>query len=135
MIVQRGSAMGRRSNLVTMPRRRAGVGMYPDQTCFDAARASWLPNWLDNWNESKCKVNELLYGNQTGNTAQPGDPGVASETVANAMAACAAGGNRWDDALGVCVPTPLGTFGQYIPWIAAGLVAIIVLPSVLGGRR
>lgn len=115
-------------------RRRRGVGMYPDQTCFDASRPAWLPNWLDDFSESACKLNELFSGNQTGNTAQPGDPGAAAQTIENARAACIAGGGTWDQGSNVCGGVGY-QIGQYIPWIVGGVVAVMVLPAVLGGGR
>lgn len=111
-----------------------GVGMYPDETCFDASRPAWLPYWLDDLTESGCKINELISGNQTGNTAQPGAPGAASQTVENAQAACESGGGAWNASNNSCGGVAY-QFEQYLPWIVVGFVAIAVLPVVLGGRR
>jgi hypothetical protein len=36
-------------------RKRRGMGEYPGYYCYDAARPSWLPYWLDSVAESKCK--------------------------------------------------------------------------------
>lgn len=113
---------------------RRGIGMYPDETCFDPTRPGFLPYWLDDFSETACKANELLFGNQTGNTAQPGTPGAAPATNANAAAACAYGGGSWDPSTGVCTPSVLGQLGQYLPWILAGLGVMIVLPMMLGRR-
>lgn len=113
---------------------RRGVGMYPDETCFDPTRPGILPYYIDDFTEEACKFNELIYGNQTGNTAQPGTPGAAPQTNANAAAACASQGGSWDPSMMVCTPSPLGQFSAYLPWIFAGLGLVIVLPMVMGRR-
>ncbi len=110
-----------------------GVGMYPDQTCFDPARPSWLPNWLDDLTESQCKLNLLASGNTTGNTAQANDPNADPATVANAQAACASSGGTWDADLSVCTPG-LGSLMGYIPWIVGGLALVLIAPSILSRR-
>jgi hypothetical protein len=100
-----------------------GLGEYPDETCFDASRPSWLPYWLNDLTESQCEINLLLTGNTTGNTAQPGQAGVAASTLANAQAACTAGGGTWDPNAQVC-NNPLV---QYGPWLIGGALAIAFL--------
>jgi hypothetical protein len=35
--------------------QRPGMGEYPGYYCYDAARPSWLPYWLDDFTESACK--------------------------------------------------------------------------------
>jgi hypothetical protein len=126
---------------------RRGVGMYPDETCYDSARPSWLPNWLDDFTETACKANELLFGNPTGNTAQPGTfktvqdasgnpvvvPAAAPAAVQNALATCAGRGGKWDPTLQVCTPGLTETLTGFLPWIVGGVVAVMVLPAVLGG--
>jgi hypothetical protein len=118
-----------------------GVGAYPDETCFDPARPSWLPYWIDDLTESGCKLNLIVSGNPTGNTAQPGTfnadgtPAATPGAVQNAMAACAAQSGTWNATLQVCTPSLLSQWGSYLPWIAAALVAVAVLPAVVGGRR
>lgn len=37
-----------------------GLGMWPEDVCFDPARASWLPYWLDNFNEEHCRYSGSL---------------------------------------------------------------------------
>ncbi len=45
-------------------RLRRGVGEYPGYYCYDAARPSWLPYWLDSLNESACKYSpSTIAGN------------------------------------------------------------------------
>jgi hypothetical protein len=113
---------------------RAGLGMYPDETCFDPTRPSWMPYWFDTFGEEACKANEFLWGNTTGNNAQPGQPGAAAATIQNAAAACASQGGSWDPSTNTCTPSPLGQFSAYLPWIFAGLGLVIVLPLVMGRR-
>jgi len=113
---------------------RRGLGMYPDETCFDPTRPSWLPYWLDDISESACKVNLLVSGNPTGNTAQPGSPTAAASTTAAAAAACAYQGGSWDPSTGVCTPSSLGQIGQYLPIILLGIGALVLIP-MLAGRR
>ena len=50
---------------------RRGVGEYPGYYCYDAARPSWLPYFIDDITESKCKY--------------------TPSTIAGNIAACAAG--------------------------------------------
>ncbi len=35
-----------------------GLAEYPGYVCYDASRPSWLPNWLDTWGESVCKLKQ-----------------------------------------------------------------------------
>jgi len=116
--------------------------MYPDETCFDPSRPSWLPYWLDDLTESKCKINELVSGNTTGNTAQPGTFATDSSgnvvsladpaTVQNSMSACATSGGTWDDSLQACSPGLLSSVSPYLIWGGIGLAAFMLL---FGGRR
>ena len=129
---------------ILTPRR--GVGTYPDETCFDAQRPSWLPYWLDDFTESGCKANELLFGNPTGNTAQPGTfqnvvqsdgttvavPAASPAAVLNAQAQCANIGGTWNAALQSCTPGLASTFSGFIPWVVSGLALLFLLK---GGRR
>lgn len=110
-----------------------GLGMYPDETCFDPTRPSLLPYWLDDLTESQCKLNLLTAGNTTGNTAQAGDPNADPATLANAQAACASSGGKWDSDLDVCTPG-LGSLMGYIPWIVGGLALVMIAPSILSRR-
>jgi len=121
---------------------RRGMGMYPDETCFDSTRPSWLPYWLDDIQEPQCKLNLLFSGNPTGNTAQAGTfvtdssgavvPAAAPATVQNAMSACASSGGAWDDTLQSCSPGILSQFSPYLIWGGVGLVGVLLL---FGGRR
>jgi hypothetical protein len=36
-------------------RFRGGMGLYPNQPCFDPTRPSWLPYWWDTNSENLCK--------------------------------------------------------------------------------
>ncbi len=131
-------------------RKVRGVGMKPDETCFDPQRPSWLPYVIDSLTESGCKMNELFYGNKTGNTAQPGENksitnpdgsvSVVSSadpaTLANAMAACVVQAGTWDPALNVCRPSQFSKFlSDYGLYIGLGLAGVLVLPNLIGGRR
>jgi len=124
--------------------------MYPDESCFDTNRPSWLPYWLDDLTESSCKLNLLVSGNTTGNTAQAGTfttvtnpDGTTSvvsaadpATIANAQAACAAQNGSWDPTLSVCSPNVLNQFvSNYGLYIGAGIIAFLLLSNALGGRR
>ena len=41
-----------------------GLGEYPGYYCYDSARPSWLPYWLDDFTESGCKWNpKTIAGN------------------------------------------------------------------------
>ena len=58
-----------------------GMGEYPGYYCYDAARPSWLPYWLDDLTESACKWSpSTIAGNikacATGDTSC-GDPTAA----------------------------------------------------------
>lgn len=107
---------------------RRGVGMYPDEACFDPDRPSLLPYWLDDLTESQCKINLLVSGNTTGNTAQPGQPGAAASTISNAQSACASQGGTWDSVNLVCTPSFLNQYGYWILGAAAiGAVLIYVV--------
>ena len=114
---------------------RRGLGMYPDETCFDVTRPAWLAYYIDDFAEAACKINMIACGNPTCNTAQPGDPAAAAATIQNAAAACASGGGSWDPTTTVCTPSLLGQYSSYLPWIiAAGIGLLIVLPMVEGRR-
>lgn len=108
-----------------------GLGMYPDETCFDSSRPGWLPYWLDDLTESACFANEVLTGNQTGNTAQPGTPGVAAQTLSNAQNSCASSGGTWNDTLSVCQQGFIQQYGIYL----AGAGVLLIAATILGGRR
>lgn len=129
---------------------RRGVGMYPDEACFDTTRPSWLPYWIDDLTESSCKVNLVVSGNTSGNTAQSGTftsvtnpDGTTSVvsaadpvTIANAQAACAAQNGAWDSTLNTCSPNLLTQFvGGYGLYIGLGLAAVFLLSTMMGGRR
>lgn len=115
-------------------RRRRGVGMYPDETCYDPTRPSWLPNYIDDFAEGACKINMLLCGNPTCNTAQPGQPGADPQTVANAGANCAYSGGSFDPSTGICTPASQSWL-NYIPLILAGVLAVAVVPEFIRGGR
>ncbi len=63
--------------------RRRGVGEYPGYYCYDAARPSWLPYWLDSVSESSCKWSpSTIAGNIracAGNSPTCGNPSVAQQ--------------------------------------------------------
>ena len=103
------------------------LGMYPDETCFDPTRSSWLPYWLDDLTESKCKMNLLVSGNTTGNTAQAGQPGADAQTVQNARAACVNAGGTWDDSASACSPSLWSQITLPMMLALGGLVAVIIL--------
>ena len=111
-----------------------GMGMYPDETCFDPTRPSWLPYYVDTFGEEKCKLNEVLWGNKTGNTVPASQPGADPQTVDNTALACVAQGGEWDPSTNLCTVSPLGQFGQFLPWIVGGLVALTLLPAMWGRR-
>lgn len=60
-------------------------------------------------------------------TATPAPSSPASQ----AQLACAAAGNTWNTITGTCTPW----YMPYIPWAIAGIAAVLILPSLLGGRR
>lgn len=109
-----------------------GLGMYPDETCFDVNRPSMLPYFFDDLTESQCKINLLTSGNTTGNTAQPGQPGVDPQTVANAQAACASQGGSWDSTHQVCTPDFLHQYGL---WLLGGVGVLALLLFGVGSAR
>src|SRR5882724_6791218 len=125
-----------------LPVRRRGMGKYPDQTCFDPNRSSWLPNWIDSFDEIACDANLLLCGNQTCDNAQPGQfktitnpdgstsqvPAANPATLANAKAACIANSGTWDDVNVVCVPNSLDRLlSKYGLYIGGGLLLAVLL--------
>ena len=65
-----------------LPRPR-GVGEYPGYYCYDAARPSWLPYWIDDFTESACKWNpKTVAGNIA--ACATGDPSCGTPTPAQA---------------------------------------------------
>jgi hypothetical protein len=63
------------------PRKRRGMGEYPGYYCYDAARPSWLPYWLDSITESTCKYNPVtIAGNIKACVA--GSPNCGTPSVA-----------------------------------------------------
>jgi hypothetical protein len=132
-------AKGRAPAVLPGPR---GVGMYPDETCFDTARPSWLPYWFDDFTETACSWNEGLFGNKTGDTTQPGTfttdangnvvATAAPATIQNAMAACAQQGGSWNATLQACQPSFVSQYGLLI---GAGVLGLVVLSFAFGGRR
>src|SRR5271170_1740018 len=107
---------------------RRSLGMYPDETCFDPNRPSWLPYWIDDLTETACEANELIYGNTSGNTAQAAQmitvtnpdgttsvvSAAAPATIANAQAQCVAQGGTWNPVLNACAPSLISQYGVYI---------------------
>lgn len=60
-----------------------GVGEYPGYYCYDAARPSWLPYWLDSFSESTCKYSpSTIAGNIK--ACVTGDPSCGTPTEAQA---------------------------------------------------
>lgn len=118
-------------------RALSGLGMYPDETCFDTTRPSWLPYWIDDIVESKCKVNMLVSGNTTGNTAQSGtfttdaNGNIVSAadptTILNAQAACAAQSGTWNATLQVCNQSMLSQLTTPLALAGVGLLALLLL--------
>jgi hypothetical protein len=102
----------------------SGLGMYPDETCFDVSRPSWLPYWIDDFAESSCKLNLLFSGNPTGNTIAASQLGASLTTIQNTQQSCINGGGSWDSAQNICTPSVLG---QYGPWLIGGVAAIALL--------
>jgi len=105
-----------------------GLGMYPDETCFDTSRPSWLPYVVDDLTEITCAANELFFGNTTGNTAQAGQTGAAPQTVANAQAACASSNGTWNATLNVCQQSFLQQYGMYL--LGAAVITVIAIVVV-----
>jgi len=106
---------------------RVSLGQYPDQTCFDANRAGWLPYWIDNLTENKCRMNLIISGNTTGNIAQPGDPSADPSTIRNAQVACISTGGKWDPDLNVCAPSFMSQYGLQI---GLGVAAVFLILMV-----
>ena len=104
-----------------------GLAAYPDETCFDPTRPGILPYFIDDLTESACKVNLLVSGNTTGNTAQSGQAGADPQTVANAQAACVSSSGTWNASLSVCQPSFLSQYGIYLLGAAVAAVVLIVL--------
>jgi hypothetical protein len=60
-------------------RMRRGMGEYPGYYCYDAARPSWLPYWLDDFTESMCKWSpKTIAGNIK--ACVEGDPSCGTPT-------------------------------------------------------
>lgn len=56
-----------------------GLGEYPGYYCYDAARPSWLPYWLDDLTESTCKWSpKTIAGNIK--ACVTGDPSCGTPT-------------------------------------------------------
>ena len=117
---------------------RRSLGEYPDQVCFDPSRPAILPYWINDLTESACEANLVLYGNTTGNTAQPGQTttvtnpdgttsivsAAAPSTIANAQAACASSSGTWNATLNVCQTGFLSQYGLVIGLSAAALLVL-----------
>lgn len=120
-----------------------GLGMYPDETCFDVNRPGWLPHWIDDLTESKCKINMLVSGNTSGNTAQPGEfmpdpnnpsnvvPKADPSTLANAKAECIMNGGTWNTDLQICEPGTLTKLQPYFIAGGLGLASILLIGIIL----
>lgn len=106
---------------------RAALGMYPDETCFDTTRPSWLPYWIDDFQETACKANLLISGNTTGNTAPASSGSADPATIANTQAACVTNGGTWDPTNNICTPGLLQQLSPIAIAGAVGLVAILIL--------
>lgn len=64
--------------------QKLGMGEYPGYYCYDKDRPSWLPYWLDDFTESKCKWSpSTIVGNIVACTT--GDPtcGTPSQQAQN----------------------------------------------------
>jgi hypothetical protein len=63
--------------------RNKGMGEYPGYYCYDAARPSWLPYWIDDFTESTCKYTpSTIAGNIK--ACVTGDPSCGTPTAAQA---------------------------------------------------
>lgn len=100
------------------PAAPKGLGAYPDETCYDPSRPSWLPYWLDDFQEEACKANTLLCGNTTCGSAS------AAQEQANAGSVIT----------GVGTPPPANPAGNnsWVPWALGGAAALLF---VMGGHR
>lgn len=47
-----------------------GLGLYPDEPCYDPARPSWLPYWLSSYTEEDCVIAKF-FGKYPGVTYNP----------------------------------------------------------------
>lgn len=128
--------------------KRRGMGAQPDSVCYDPTRPSWLPYWMDDFQEAACWDNQVLFGTIPGATvvqgappagSAPGTPGSTTiytmdqTTINNLSASCTSGGGTWDTVNNVCKPN---TLMSMLPWIVGGIAAVVVLPAlVAGGRR
>lgn len=60
-------------------RIKRGMGEYPGYYCYDSARPSWLPYWLDDLTESACKYRpSTIAGNIK--ACVTGDPSCGTPT-------------------------------------------------------
>lgn len=107
-----------------------GLGMYPDQTCFDADRPGWLPYWLDDLTESRCKVNLVVTGNTTGNTGTASTGSADDQTVTNERLSCIKGGGSWDDANNVCQEGLVQRYGMTAILVGGAVAAVVGLAIV-----
>ena len=62
---------------------KRGLGEYPGYYCYDAARPSWLPYWLDDFTESACKWSPSTIAS-TLKACVTGDPSCGTPTPAQA---------------------------------------------------
>jgi hypothetical protein len=119
--------------------------MDASSVCYDPSRPSWLPTWLDDFQESACKINMLACGNTTcGNPNAGAEQAAAGSTViaptgsgtstsGGSLAVtnpsptnCAAVGLVWDAGSQQCVSA--NPLTGYLPWlIAAGALGLVVL--------
>jgi hypothetical protein len=56
-----------------------GLGEYPGYYCYDAARPSWLPYWLDDFTESACKYSPATIAGNI-KACVTGDPSCGTPT-------------------------------------------------------
>lgn len=93
-------------------RRTHGLGLYPDSPCFDPTRPSWLPYWIDDFQESGC-----FYNSSSMIGAMP--------NAAGQMAGVAVAGGTEAIAQGISSALSSGPFG------AVGLVLVAAVVIML----
>lgn len=63
--------------MITRRRAVRGIGEYPGQSCYDAARPGWYPGWLSTPSEFACAMGQGSAGfyelAQYGRITRPGD--------------------------------------------------------------
>lgn len=148
-----GRSPGRRRGLGAVAQAgNPNAGTYYDINCPNRCYVmgnvidTSLPSFLGFGNKcwpchNVCPPGTVWDTNVDGCSAAPVAPNpVVPITELTPDQACAASGGTYDPNTGFCAPpTPLDTSVSklvgYIPWVVGGLVAMTVLPALLGGRR